>query len=123
MFWLYVWGPLRPYSYPPGHLLPGPSFALLTGGCVALWWGLPRAYFRVHRFERTGRLYERLGVRAFRHVAPDGDLINRRVRRFTPGYRVVRGPRAARAFVTRTEQSERGHAVLLTLGVRCLEAT
>ena len=117
MFWLYVWGPLRPYSYPPGHLLPGPSFVFLVAGCISLWWVLPRGYFRVHWFERTGRLYERLGVRAFRHVAPDGDLINRWVRRFTPHYRVVRGRRAAGAFVARTERIERGHAVWLTLGV------
>ncbi len=117
MFWLYVWGPLRPYSYPPGRLLPGPSFALLVVGCAAVGWALPRRYFRIHRFERTGRLYERLGVRAFRHVVPDGDLINRWVRRSIPGYRVVRGRRAVAAFVARTERSERGHAVLLMLGV------
>lgn len=117
MFWLYVWGPFRPYSYPPGHLLPDLSFAPLVAGCIALWWVLPRRYFRVHRFERTGRLYEKLGVRAFRHVAPDGDLINRWVRRSVPGYRVVQGRRAAAALVARTERSERGHAVLLMLGM------
>jgi len=117
MFWLYVWGPLRPYSYPAGHLLPGPGFAVLVAGCVALWWVLPRSYFRVHRFERSGRLYERLGVRVFRGVAPDGDLVNRRVRRSDPGYRVVRGRRGVAAWVKRTERSERGHAVLLMLGV------
>jgi hypothetical protein len=117
MFWLYVWGPLRPFAYPSGDLMPGASFALLIVGCVALWWLLPPAYFRVHRFEQTGRVYESLGVRLFRRFAPDGDLANRWERRANPNYRTIRGRRSAAGFVVRTEQSERGHVVLLTLGV------
>src|SRR5687768_5848883 len=66
MFWLYVWGPLRPFAYPSGDLMPGASFALVICACVALWWTLPPAYFRVHRFEHTGKLYRLLGVRLFR---------------------------------------------------------
>lgn len=117
MFWMYVWGPLRPFAYPDGDLMPGASFALLIVACIALWWILPRKYFRVHRFEQSGRLYELLGVRLFRKVAPDGDLANRWERRADPGYRIIRGRRSAMAFVTRTEQSERGHIVLLMLGI------
>lgn len=117
MFWLYVWGPLRPFAYPAGDLLPGAPFALVVAGCIALWWALPRAYFDVHRFERSGRIYEALGVRHFRRVAPDGDWANRWARRANPRYRLIRGRRSAAAFVARTEQSERGHVVLLALGL------
>ena len=116
MFWLYVWGPLRPFAYPTGDLLPPPVFALVIAGCVALWW-LPRDYFRVYGFERSGRLYETLGVRAFRRFVPDGDLANRWSRRRDPSHRMIRNRRSAALFVRRTEQSERGHVVLLALGI------
>jgi hypothetical protein len=112
-----VWGPLRPFAYPSGRLLPAAPFVLLIAGCVALWWLLPRAYFRVHGFEQTGRIYRSLGVLIFRRFAPDGDLANRWARRADPHYRVIRGRRSAADFVVRTEQSERGHTVLLMLGV------
>ena len=117
MFWLYVWGPLRPFAYPSGDLLPGVPFVLVVAGCIALWWALPRTYFEVHRFERSGRVYEALGVLLFRRFAPDGDWANRWERRANPRYRLIRGRRSAAEFVVRTEQSERGHIVLLALGV------
>lgn len=117
MFWLYVWGPLRPFAYPSGSLMPGASFALLILGCVALWWLLPPAYFRVHRFEQTGRVYESLGVRLFRRFAPDGDLANRWERRTKPNYRIISGRRSVAGFMVRTKDSERGHVVLLMLGI------
>jgi hypothetical protein len=117
MFWLYVWGPLRPFSYENGDLLPQKSFVLVIVGCVSLWWALPRGYFRVHGFERSGRCYESLGVVMFRWFAPDGDLANRWERRTNPNYRVIRDRRSAADFLVRTEQSERGHVVLLALGI------
>ncbi len=117
MFWLYVWGPLRPFAYPAGELLPGAWFALVVAGCISLWWVLPRAYFELRPFERTGRVYESLGVLLFRRFVPDGDLANRWERRKKPQYRVLRGRRSAADFVVRTEQSERGHLVLLALGI------
>ena len=117
MFWLYVWGPLRPFSYPSGDFLPGASFLVLIVACVALWWALPNSYFRVYGFERSGRLYEWLGVLAFRKFAPDGDLANRWERRRDPGFRMIRCRTSAAAFLVRTRQSERGHIVLLALGV------
>ena len=116
MFWLYVWGPLRPFAYPSGDRLPEAPFALLIAACIALWWTLPRGYFAVHPFERTGRIYERLGVTIFRRFAPNGDLANRWERRADPQHRVIRGRRSAAEYVRSTEQSERGHIVLLALG-------
>ena len=57
MFWLYVWGPLRPFHYPSGELLP-PLPLLIAGFAagVAVWW-MPASYYRVRRFEQNGRLY------------------------------------------------------------------
>lgn len=117
MFWLYLWGPLRPYAYPDGELLPGAWFVVVVAACVALWWVLPRAYFEVRAFERSGRIYRVLGVLLFRRFAPDGDLANKWERRANPHFRVIHGRRSAIAFVRRTEQSERGHLVLLALGL------
>lgn len=117
MFWLYVWGPMRPFTYPAGNLSPDAWFTGVIAACVALWWLLPRAYFHVHPFERTGQIYESLGVLLFRRLVPDGDLANRWERRKNPRHRIIRGRRSAADYVARTEQSERGHVVLLALGV------
>lgn len=117
MFWLYVWGPLRPFAYPAGPLLPQAGFVLLAAACIALWWVLPPGYFRLRAFERGGRLYERVGVLWFRQLAPDGDLANRWERRRKPQHRLITGRRSAAEFLARTEASERGHVVLLLLGL------
>jgi hypothetical protein len=53
----------------------------------------------------------------FRWFAPDGDFANRWERRNNPDFRVICGRRSAADFIVRTEQSERGHIVLLALGV------
>lgn len=116
MFWLYIWGPLRPYAYPAGDLLPGAWFAVVVAACIALWWVLPRGYFELRAFERSGRIYRCLGVPLFRRFAPNGDLANRWERRANPHFRVIRGRRSATELLVRTEQSERGHLVLLALG-------
>jgi hypothetical protein len=58
-----------------------------------------------------------LGVVFFRWFAPDGDFANRWERRKNADFRVIRGRRSAADFVVRTEQSERGHLVLLALGI------
>ncbi len=117
MFWLYVWGPLRPFDYPPGDLAPSlPVFTALFFACMAVWW-LPPSYYRVRPFERSGRLYEALGVRLFRYFVPDGDLANRWRRRQDPRFRIIPNRRFAAAFVRRTELSEKSHLVLLLMGI------
>jgi hypothetical protein len=108
MFWLYVWGPLRPFHYPNDDLSPplGMFLALFAAG-VAVWW-LP--------FEQGGRVYERLGVRLFRWLVPDGDAANKWRRRREPAFRIIRNRRYALAFLRRTELSEKSHLVMLVLG-------
>ena len=82
---------------------------------VGLWW-VPPSYYQVLPFERSGRLYERVGVRHFRWFVPDGDAANRWRRRREPAFRVVRNRQHALAFRQRTQMSEKGHLVLLVLG-------
>jgi Glycosyl-4,4'-diaponeurosporenoate acyltransferase len=116
MFWLYVWGPLRPFHYADGDLLPSPL--LFVGwfvSAIALWW-LPSSYYRIRHFERSGRVYEVMGVRLFRWFVPDGDAANKLRRRHRPEFRIIRNRRYARAFVRRTELSEKSHLVMLALG-------
>jgi hypothetical protein len=116
MFWLYVWGPLRPFHYPSGDLLP-PMPLLIAGFAVgvAAWW-LPASYYQVRAFERNGRFYEKLGVRHFRWCVPDGDAANRWRRRRDPAFRIIRNRHDAQAFRRRTDLGEKSHLVLLVLG-------
>jgi hypothetical protein len=116
MFWLYVWGPLRPFHYPEGDLAPSLGvFVVALIMCLAPWW-LPSSYYRIRSFEQSGRFYEALGVRAFRYLVPDGDLANRWRRRRQPTFRVIANRRFAAAFVRRTELSEKSYLVLLLMG-------
>lgn len=89
-------------------LLASLAIALVVGRRV------PEGYFVVRPIERDGRLYRRLGVRAFKHVVPDGDLISRLARR--------RGDREPRmglnraglsALDTRARIAERAHLISL----------
>jgi hypothetical protein len=116
LFWLAVAGPLRPNEYPPAPAGPSLGAALLTTLLALAASRVSEPYFRLRAFERTGRLYEVVGVRLFRGLVPDGDLINRLQRRRTAGYRVVRGRQDAIAFLVRTQASERGHLVLFVAG-------
>jgi glycosyl-4,4'-diaponeurosporenoate acyltransferase len=94
----------------------GPAISVLLASlAIALFAGrhLPEGFFVVRPFER-GRLYRRLGVRAFKRFVPDGDLISRLAR--------PRRDRALRAHFNRAEPSaleargrvaERAHLVSL----------
>ncbi len=116
MFWLYIWGPLRPFDYPSGNFAPSLFwFSVSLGLCIALWW-LPSSYYRVYSFERSGRVYLALGVRYFRALVPDGDLAQKYRRRKQSDWRIVRNRSLAAAFVTRTQLSEKSHLVLLAVG-------
>src|SRR5690348_12419111 len=46
---------------------------------ISVIW-LPEGYFRPWPFERSGRIYERLGVRFFRRFMLQGDYYNRALR-------------------------------------------
>lgn len=116
MFWLYVWGPMRPFDYPSGDLMPEMWFGVVIIACIALWWLIPQSYFRVFQFESNGKIYQFLGAKLFRQFVPDGDLANRWERRKNPSHRMIKNIESIKAFIIRTEQSERGHIVLLMIG-------
>ncbi|MEQ1691840.1 MAG: hypothetical protein ABMA00_11170 [Gemmatimonas sp.] len=116
LFWSSVWGPLRPYA-DVGPLSPTPMpYVILLALSVGTWW-LPSLYLRARGWERDGRVYRWLGVRAFRALVPDGDWVNRRRRRRQSDFRVVANRAQASAFLARTEASERGHTMFLWAGI------
>jgi hypothetical protein len=89
--------------------------AAVAAGCLlaaatCVLFGRWEGYFRLRPFEASGRAYERLGVRAFRHFVVSGDSFNRAAARYDPTHVGVR----SWADVDRAEQtgrwSERVHA-------------
>lgn len=115
-FWALVWGLIRPYAYAGADVAPHAGLFLLTCAvCVAPWW-LPGSYYEVRRFETT-RFYEAVGVRAFRALVPNGDLVNRWRRRRERGFRVLTSRESTLAYLPRTVASEKSHLVLLLAGV------
>ena len=116
-FWALVWGLYQPHGFVRGDVAPGMAgFAAACAACVAAWW-LPSSYDHIRDFERSGRLYEMLGVRWFRKFVPDGDLANRWRRRREPGFRLITGRASAEAHRLRYIASERSHLVLLLAGL------
>ena len=104
-----MWGPLRPFDYPNGELLPPlPLLVACFAVGVAVWW-VPASYYQVRAFERSGRFYEALGVRHFRWLVADGDVANRWRRRHDPAFRIIRNRHYVRAFRHQTELSEKSH--------------
>jgi len=69
-----------------------------------------RGYYQVHRFERSGRLYEWLGVRAFQRFLRRSGLHGRTV---FPGY--VAGPDGASTLVAATLGLETAHLLIFVV--------
>ena len=113
IYWMRFPRPLRPFAFEP-H----PAWPLVAGACAAAFvvpFLLPAPYFRPRPFERGG-LYPALGLRLFRHVAPDGEWINRRLRRLDPRYRVVRDRTTRAAHLAGTIANERWHTAWFLFG-------
>ena len=114
VFWLRFLPPFRPYDF---HTPPPRPLVLVAAMLLCLVpFLLPARYFRPRAFER-GRFYPRLGVRAFRYLAPDGDWVGRRVRRLDPAFRVVRSRADVRAHIAGTYANERWHLAFLIGGL------
>lgn len=116
-FWGAAFGPLKPHDAPAGDTAP-PIVAFLAGfaACLLPWW-LPASYLRPGGSARARRVYEALGVRRFRRLVPNGDLVQRAVRGRYPGYRYLAGRDSLRGFLEESRASERGHLVLLLMGL------
>lgn len=76
---------------------------------------LPERYYRIKPFELSGRVYERLGIRFFKRFVPNGEYINRIIRRSEPGYRVICDENSIVKFEAETRLAERCHIVSLLL--------
>jgi Glycosyl-4,4'-diaponeurosporenoate acyltransferase len=116
LFWLWIWGPLRPFDIAP---VPAPSMLAFFGGLAACIFAarVPAWYFTVRPFERDGRVYRWIGVRVFRKFVPDGDVVNRARRRQDRHFRLIRSSADSLAWLLRTEASERSHLVLMFVGL------
>ncbi|WP_165253596.1 glycosyl-4,4'-diaponeurosporenoate acyltransferase CrtO family protein [Paludisphaera soli] len=113
VFWLRFLFPLRPYGFIAAR--PSTVSVVVCGAITCLPFLLPDGYFRPRRFER-GRLYPLLGIRLFRYLAPDGDLVNQMLRRTDPSYRVVRDRASMRKHLAGTRSNERWHLAFFLAG-------
>ncbi len=114
VFWLRFLPPLRPYDFhtPP----PRPLVLVLAALTCVVPFVLPARLFRPRAFERRD-FYRRLGLHAFRYLAPDGDWVMRRVRRIDAGYRVIRSRGELRAHIAGTYPNERWHLAFFIAGL------
>src|SRR5690606_25495905 len=112
-YWLRFYPPLRPFHFD----VPFPGVFVFLMGCAASCspYFLPKAYFIPRHFE-SGGFYPRLGLRWFRYLAPDGDLINRVLRRIQPSYRVVYDRVSLRQHLDGTYANERWHLAFFIAG-------
>jgi hypothetical protein len=115
IFWMRVWGPLLPFDVE--QVATPSAIAFLAGVAlsVATWW-MPASYYRLRGFEKSGRVYEMLGVRHFSRFVTDGEIINRFRRRTNPEFRLIHHRASARDFIARTYIAERGHLPWLVAG-------
>ncbi len=114
IYWLRFVPALRPFDFEP--LAPPPWLLLICAAALLAPVVLPRAYFKPRPFERGG-FYPALGLRWFRAVAPDGDWINRRLRRLDPSYRVIRDRRTRAEHIAGSITNERWHTSWMLLGL------
>jgi hypothetical protein len=72
---------------------------------------LPEAWFRPRRWELSGAVYEKLGVRWFKRFMIGGDYVNRRVRHLLPGHRTYPTEMTLQRLSAETRAAEKGHAL------------
>jgi len=107
-FWRIVWLSDRPAPM-VGCLLA------MAASLLAI--ALPARFFRPMGFEAGGRVYERLGIRAFHRLMGDGPLMNRAIRRADPSFRVLRRRNDLPALAARTRLAEQAHWIWFVLGI------
>jgi len=115
-FWGAVHGAFRPKGYPTGDLAPSLAWFLIGLAVCFVPCVLPPAFYAPRGGRKAVRLLERLGVRAFKRVTTNGDLVNRWGRRREPDYRVVRDAESAAEWAEKAREAERNHWVFLSMG-------
>jgi len=98
------------------HLEVGMAF-LASGLFAFVASVLPEGYYRPRGFEASGRFYEWIGIRLFRHFVMNGDDMNTEIRRIYPTYRVIGGLREMRALEAQTRVNERAHMFAFWAGL------
>jgi hypothetical protein len=116
-FWGAALGPLRPHGYPTGDFAP--SLGHFVAGLAACFLplALPARYYASWEGPRGRRALEALGVRQFKRIATNGDVVNRFGRREDSGYRRVRDTASAGAWAREARGAERNHLVFLLMGL------
>jgi hypothetical protein len=108
IFWTEAWDKRNPEV----------TMAFLAAGLFAfVAAALPEGYYRPRGFEASGLLYERIGVRLFRHFVMNGDDMNTEIRRIYPTYRVIVGQREMRRLEEQTRVNERSHVFAFWAGL------
>ena len=74
---------------------------------------LPTSYFELRRFEQSGRVYRRAGVRAIRFVGSNGQGLQRLLQRIYPPWRNPHSDMSPEQWIGRTMFAERIHWSLL----------
>lgn len=111
-YWLRYYPPLKPYHFEVAF----PVTAFLIGFAVSCApFFLPKVYFIPRKFEQ-GMLYRRLGLRWFRYLTTDGDLVNRLLRRIEPSYRAIHNRAALRKHLDGTYANEQWHLSFFIAG-------
>lgn len=81
--------------------------------CFSAWFAGQAAgprYFRIKNPKAAVRFYRFIGLHRFRRWMLDGDLMNARLRKTVPGYRVVSAdPNDLIAYIERTKHIEKAH--------------
>ena len=108
---------MKPFGYPNVDTSPHLPGFLFWLGVSFLPCFLPRSYYRPGAIASARRLYGLLGVRLFKRIAPNGDLVNRLARRRDPGYRVLGGRADLPGFLEGMRSGERAHLVFLLMGL------
>jgi hypothetical protein len=113
-YWLRFYPPFRPSVFETEF----PPLPLFISGCIVslVPFLLPMRYFSPFEFER-GEFYPRLGLRWFRYIAPDGDLVKRILRRMQPGYRIINNHASLREHIAGTYSNERWHSSFFIAGI------
>jgi glycosyl-4,4'-diaponeurosporenoate acyltransferase len=95
------------------------SLLLLVASLPGAWLSdrlIPDRYYDTKFFESSG-VYERLGIRFFKRLVPDGDYVNRIIRHSTPDYRLICSGYSLVRFEARTRLAERCHLAGLWLSL------
>lgn len=119
LFWAQAFGPLKNKqltALSPESTAPSLWWFLFCFGISFLAAYLPAEYWKPRRFEADGRVYKGLGVVYFKRIVPNGDLINRWIRKQYPNHRVLSDRKAMRGYLAQCLSGEKGHLVLLLMG-------